>query len=82
MVQCLYFQFLDNGHFVQLLNQSVEELKAIDTRNTDYWSNLQQSIEMMRSVSPIELAFMFMMQNLFIGTLTSTIVAIFGKKKK
>lgn len=82
MVQCLYFQFLDNGHFVQLLNQSVEELKTIDTRNTNYWSNLQQSIEMMRSVSPIELAFMFMMQNLFIGTLTSTIVAIFGKKKK
>lgn len=82
LVQVLYFRFLDNGRFIQLLIQASQTILNFYQQNGIDIKDTKQSIEMLMQVSPIELGFVFMMQNLVISGIISTFIALVGMKRR
>ena len=68
VVQYLYFKFLDHGVLIY---------KAQGLQETE----IQNAIAMFGSLTPIQLAFMFMMQNIFIGLVLSLPIAAVCMRK-
>lgn len=77
--QFLYMQFLDHGTFMAMLSAAADELQRAYKQAGYDTSSFSASFAAFRSLSPILLAFSFMMQNLFIGALLSLPIAAIGK---
>lgn len=77
VAQFVYFRFLDNGALATMLLNSVKTLEPIYKANGISTNELQQSLTMIGSLSPIEVAFVFMMQNFFVGLVLSFPIALF-----
>jgi len=79
----IYFQFLDHGFIIGRIEETMRLFK--DTLPADQKESLQDldtSIALVKSLTPIELTIQFMGNNLFYGSLFSLIVAMIVKKKK
>lgn len=81
VAQFVYFRFLDNGALTTMLLTSVKALEPIYKANGLSTGELQQSLTMIGQLSPLEIAFVFMMQNFFAGMILSFPIALFGKRK-
>lgn len=82
LAQFLYFRFLDDGTFMNMLTASVEQWHEISKQTGTDVSALDNSLTAIRTLKPIEFAFLMMMQNLFIGCLLSLPIAAIGKQSK
>lgn len=82
VAQFVYFRFIDDGAFVSMLLQSIRTLEPFYKANGMAISDLQQSLTMIGRLSPIEISFVFMMQNFLAGFILSFPIAFFGQKKK
>ena len=80
LVQLVYFRFLDHGMFAQFLRTSVEQSMEIYNQAGIDTNQLNESINLFEQTSPANLAFMFMMQNMVIGSLLSVAVAAMMKR--
>jgi len=88
LVQYLYFRYLDGGRFIMQLTQGMDILRQLyssqgemSAETGDMLSQMEQSLEDIRSSSPIDLTFVFMMMNLWAGFFLSFLIAAFGQKK-
>lgn len=80
VAQVVYFRFIDNGALATLLLNSANALEPLYRANGIPVEDLRRSMAMVGSLSPIEISFVFMMQNLFIGFVLSLPIAIVGKR--
>lgn len=88
VAQFLYFRYLDGGRFMMMMTQAVDMMKSIADTNQaatqmeTMTKQMEDSIDEMRQLSPIDLTFLFMMMNLWIGLFASIVIALFGRKSK
>lgn len=80
LVQFAYFRFLDNGAFAGLITESMKILTPIYEQNGMSKADIDNSISAISMLTPIEWAFMFMMQNIFIGAVMSLPIAAVCKR--
>lgn len=80
VIQFIYFRFFDSGQFMGLINTTA--LSVISTykeKGIDVEKDILTSIEPMMQLSPLNLAFIFMIQNVIIGFIISIFLAFLGK---
>lgn len=82
LAQYLYFRFLDQGIFLSNLMDDMKVLKEAYAQNGMPVKELEDGVTLVGSLPPIQLAFMFMMQNIFVGVVLSVPVALICKKKQ
>lgn len=80
LVQYVYFRFLDNGTFMGIMSDGVKVIEDLYKQQGLNTSEITQSLETMRSISPVQWAFMLMLQNITIGSLLALPVAAFCKR--
>ena len=80
VAQYVYFRFLDNGALMTMLIASVKTLEPFYKAQGISVNELQNSLSMIGQLSPIEVAFVFMMQNILIGAILSFPIAWIGKR--
>ncbi len=78
--QLLYFKFLDNGSFMTMFTQGVEIMKPVYEQNKVSIAELDEALKMIQMMTPVDMIFVFMMQNLFIGAMASPLIALFYKR--
>lgn len=78
--QYVYFRYLDHGTMMNMLLGSVKMLEPAYTANGITKNELDMGIAAIQQLSPIELALVFMMQNLFFGVLMSFPIALFCRR--
>lgn len=76
IVQWAYFQFVDNGAFATGVSQMMAAVAPIYRQNGFSQEQISQSISIVGMLTPIQWAFMFMMQNIFIGVVLSLPIAL------
>lgn len=81
LAQYLYFRYLDQGIFLSNLMDNVKVLKEAYAQNGMSVKELEEAVTLVGTLPPIQLAFMFMMQNIFMGLVLSVPVALLCKKK-
>jgi len=81
--QFVYFAFLDNGYFIGAIQDMLAQAQetAAMTQGS-LGSLLQEGINAMHNMRPIDLALNIMFSNVLIGALLALPVAAFGKKVK
>lgn len=77
--QYFYFMYLDNGDLVKLLGISIENLEKNNINLGASAKELELSIKGIQLMSPIQLTFVFMMNNLVFGAFLSPIISLFSK---
>ena len=80
VAQFVYFRYLDNGALLTMLIASVKTLEPFYRAQGISVNELQNSLTMIGQLSPIETAFVFMMQNILIGAFLSFPIAWIGKR--
>lgn len=80
VAQFVYFRYLDHGTFLAMLTASMKTLEPFYRAQGISVSELQQSLAMIGQLTPIETAFVFMMQNILIGAVLSFPIAWAGKR--
>ena len=80
LVQYVYFRFLDNGTFMGIMSDGVKVIEDLYKQQGLNTSEITQSLETMRSISPVQWAFMMMLQNITIGSLLALPVAAICKR--
>lgn len=81
LAQYLYFKFLDHGKFVELVRTAANTLMPIYQQGGMNTKEIQDALETMSTLGPIQWSFMFMMQNMLIGMVLSIFIAMIGVKK-
>ena len=82
LVQFAYFRFLDNGAFASAITETMRMLTPIYKQNGMTQAQINESISIIKMLTPIQWAFMFMMHNLFIGAVASLPIAAICKRSK
>lgn len=82
LVQFLYFRFLDGGTFLSNIASQIDMLDKVYVEKGMPPTNLKDGVSLMLQLTPIQMAFTFMMQNVFIGGLLSLPIAFVCKKKQ
>lgn len=77
--QYVYFTYLDNGDFMGMLNESVRLIEANNQSVGLNVSDINNAVKVVGMMTPIELAFSFMMNNLVVGAIISPVVVMFSK---
>ncbi len=77
--QYVYFRYLDNGDFMKLLNTGKELISSNSQAFGMNVNDINLAVEAVGLMTPIELVFSFMMNNLVIGAVLSPIVTLFSK---
>ena len=80
VAQFVYFRYLDHGTLATMLMNSINTLEPVYKANGISTAELRQSMYLIGQLTPIEIAFVFMMQNIFIGFIISFPIAFFAKK--
>lgn len=76
LVQFAYFRFLDNGAFASLITESMRVLTPAYEQYGIPKAEIAQQISIVSMLTPIQWAFLFMMQNIFIGAVASLPIAL------
>lgn len=74
--QYVYFRYLDHGTMMNMLLSSVNILEPVYTANGMSKQELDMGVAAIQQLSPIELALVFMMQNLLFGVILSVPIAL------
>lgn len=83
LIQFIYFRFFDYGRFFTLINESMNNFGSIYEQYGISTQEMKETMQMMGSMSPIQWAFTFMMQNFVVGFFLSIpIAAICARKAK
>ncbi len=82
LVQFAYFRFLDNGAFASATTETMRMLTPIYEQNGMTKAQINESISIIKMLTPIQWAFMFMMNNLLVGAVASIPIAAICKKSK
>lgn len=82
VAQYLYFRFLDHGFMAQLLTQTGQMLMPYYEKQGISAQYVSNAITMFNSMTPIQLAFVFMMENILTGILLSAPLALIGMSKR
>jgi hypothetical protein len=75
IAQYVYFRYLDNGTLVTMLMQAVQMLTPIYKEHGVSTTELTQAVNIYTTLKPIQLTFMFMMQNIFAGLILGLPIA-------
>jgi hypothetical protein len=85
VTQYLYFRYFDHGAMLSMLNSNVatmqEAYKASGMTDTQTLQYMKDGMDVIGMMPPIQIVFVFMMQNLLIGILLSLPIAWFCKRK-
>jgi len=77
VAQYIYFKFLDGGRFLAMLTEAMESIAPVYKDMGMGQNEWRQNVETLTVFTPIQWAFMFMMQNIMIGiTLSLPIAAV------
>ena len=79
--QYVYFRFFDHGSLLTMLMNSMNTLEPVYKAQGISLSELQHSLAMIGQLSPIEVSFIFMMQNFMIGLFLSFPIALLTQRK-
>lgn len=79
--QFFYFRFIDHGRFYSMMKEALQAITPIYERSGMNIEEIQQGLDAMSSLSPIQWAFMFMMQNMMIGLVISIFIALVCAKR-
>lgn len=77
--QYLYFMFFDNGDFINLLSTAIDTMKAANISLGTGEEDMEMTMKGIQMMSPINLVFVFMMNNLVIGAMLSPVISILSK---
>lgn len=75
LVQWAYFRFIDGGTFAKTLADTMQAVAPLYEQNGISRSEITQTMQAVSALTPIQWAFMFMMQNMAIGAVASIMVA-------
>lgn len=75
LAQFIYFRFLDHGNFFAMFSESMNNIGPVYEQYGISQQELKQTMDMMGSMSPIQWAFTFMMQNFIVGFFLSIPIA-------
>lgn len=79
--QYLYFKFLDHGTFYAMLATSAATMSEVYRQSGLSTQDIDSTLAMMKSLSPIHWAFLFMMQNFFVDFVLSLPIAAVCRRK-
>lgn len=79
--QFIYFKFMDHGRFMGVMNNALQSVIPIYERGGMNIEEIKQAMEAMSNLSPIQWAFMFVMQNIVIGFIISIFIALVCAKR-
>ncbi len=77
--QYVYFRYLDNGDFMKLLNAGKEIIDCNSQAFGMAANDVDVAVKTVSMMTPIQLVFSFMMNNLVIGAVLSPVVALLSK---
>lgn len=81
VVQYLYFRYIDQGVINTLFVEAAQQMTTVYKSQGFTDQQFTQAIDMMGTLKPIQLAFLFLMQNLMFGALLSFPIAAIGMKR-
>ena len=82
VVQFLYFKFLDHGTFFTTLQASATALENAYSQAGVSTDDLKATLKLMQELSPINWAFIFMMQNMLTGVIVGLPIAVMCRRTK
>ena len=82
LAQYIYFRYIDNGEFMSWMGAAVNLLAEAYKQQGIEVADIKEQTELIAQIGPVNLTFMFMMQNLMYGAMLSVIIAVIGKKKR
>ena len=77
--QFVYFNFIDKGYFIGAISDMMAQATSAATVGTALGAMVQEGIEALRAMRPIDLVFNILMSNMMIGALVALPVAAIGK---
>lgn len=80
LAQYLYFKFLDQGRFFQMMSDAVVLLTEAYKQQGIDPAELSTALQEAKNTSPVNMSFLFMMYNMMLGTIMSPVIAICCKK--
>lgn len=86
VVQYIFLRYFDHGALISMLLMSVKTLEEAYKQNNmtagPTITEMKQGLTLIAQMSPIQLTFVFMMQNLLFGAILSLPIALFCRRKK
>ena len=79
----IYFKYIDQGYLINMYQQLLGELK--NTAQPEMVASLDQitqAFDLISTLTPLQITFQLMSQNMFYGILLSAITAFIVKRKK
>ena len=80
LAQYVYFRFLDHGLFLTNIVNQAGLLAEVYKQNGMPTTDITEGLTLIGQLSPIELAFLFMMQNIFMGFFMSFPIALITRR--
>ncbi len=80
LVQWAYFRYLDGGIFAHTLVDTLRMLTPVYTQNGISAAQITETIDLVQMLTPIQWAFMFLMQNTIVGVLVGFPIAAVCKR--
>jgi len=81
MAHYIYFEFLDNGYIINTYTNSLNTLQAENIPGTEgYLQQIREALNLLSSMSAIDLAIQLLSNNIFYGILLSVVTALIVKK--
>lgn len=80
LVQYVFFRYFDHGAIMTLLMRATQTLEQVYQGNAEMLAQLRNGEEAISTLTPAELTFIFMMQNLFWSAVFSLPVALFCRR--
>lgn len=80
IAQYLYFRYLDQGTMNALLVETARQMNAVYKEQGASDNQIMTALNMLATLKPIQLSFLFMMQNILIGTILSIPIAAIGMR--
>jgi hypothetical protein len=80
VVQFVYFRFFDNGQFMSFVNTTaMGVIQAYKEQGIDIEKSIYTNTAPLQQLSPLNLAFIFMIQNVILGVIMSIAIAFIGR---
>lgn len=81
VVQFVYLRFIGGGLFHTILLNAIQITEQVYKDQPGMIAELNNSVGTIMSLTPIQLALAFMMQNIFVGVVCSVFIAMFLKRR-
>lgn len=81
LVQFVYFRYLDQGRFMQMMLESLELVSPIYEQQGIDTKELTEAMNEAKSITPVNLTFLFFTYNLIIGTIMSPLISLLCKRE-